>query len=1006
MSISQDNSTTIVCREVFDETSPPSNEEILDYAKKLGIDPDTEPHLLDLAREGLMAALPKGWSPCFHEASGAWYYYQASTGTTRWEHPLDAKYKKLVEHARASKSKQHSLDDRHMDEERKSVRFDLEKHPEDIKFTYSDSEEENWDSEMTTSKSDHKNQINKKEVKDSQNSTGNQSIHGEIADIENEVELEMLKKKALQLINDTPKIIANRFFVQNVSETEHLSQISKDSQNDNEYLPTNKFGNIKNIDLFSKSDTDSTPRTSSEETGLHQVSHLSMTLKTDTDVIKEVSAKKEIYKQSESEIVTFKKELEEKLNRTKLEMEANFIKQKNQMEKDLENRLKEFKNQLHQKEQDEIKKLVAEMDEARRKNLEKVRAELESCYEKERQEIFEKLKIELDEKKQELLELRNREIEKMENEFDQTVDEEKALKLAEHEITQKHNEKIEEMKKELEKEFDDLRNELRAQQREKMMKITEDNEKCLAEIVQDFRTEESTARKVYKQRLEEIRADFSRDIEKEMKKLSERAAQQETANFDKIRCEKRLLEDKYKTLKEKYLKLKNDVRLAVERRSKRREGNTTASETERSASTRTKTERTESSLQRTSSKNASTNFKVPDALNSNIADNSESQRLSRLHKFSHGDSRSGKLESDDTTTVSETMNSNTLKKKKIFAKKTTSTPKNPHNSNNNNNNSNNNNNNNITDNPVENIRKQLEKLEDLGDQLPTNENAYTLRYPFQDKVPVSASSELEFFRHRIHVERDSVKRARETLKAQQNIFQDVQKAWKERCARATLEQLVQEERDLSDMEVSLHRTKSLLGEKVIHLKHLEQSLERVANAKKNEAEAAMLKNDELTLSDISSASSGFSSTDLDKPDYYQESTEIIANLEKLNSDIREIWSVLKKSRGNTVPPPPSLVYSDLRWSPYQHLTTQSNNIQGFGTPNIQSNILSQLTTPPTTTTQNIIAQYGPTSGFTTSVGTVERGSSNLIERTRNMRDWLRQARIETNNLISSGQATL
>ena len=42
-------------------------------------------------------------------------------------------------------------------------------------------------------------------------------------------------------------------------------------------------------------------------------------------------------------------------------------------------------------------------------------------------------------------------------------------------------------------------------------------------------------------------------------------------------------------------------------------------------------------------------------------------------------------------------------------------------------------NNNITDNPVENIRKQLEKLEDLGDQLPSNETAYTVRYPFQDK---------------------------------------------------------------------------------------------------------------------------------------------------------------------------------------------------------------------------------------------------------------------------------
>lgn len=76
--------------------------------------------------------------------------------------------------------------------------------------------------------------------------------------------------------------------------------------------------------------------------------------------------------------------------------------------------------------------------------------------------------------------------------------------------------------------------------------------------------------------------------------MSEHATRQETVDFEKMRCEKRLLEDKYKILKDKYLKLKNDVRLAVERRSKRKEAHVTTSETEKSASTRTKTDRTES----------------------------------------------------------------------------------------------------------------------------------------------------------------------------------------------------------------------------------------------------------------------------------------------------------------------------------------------------------------------------------------------------------------------------
>lgn len=274
---------------------------------------------------------------------------------------------------------------------------------------------------------------------------------------------------------------------------------------------------------------------------------------------------------------------------------------------------------------------------------------------------------------------------------------------------------------------------------------------------------------------------------------------------------------------------------------------------------------------------------------------------------------------------------------------------------------------------------------------------------------MNASSELEFFRHRIHVERDSVKRAREALRHQENVFQGRQRAWKQRSVRASLEQLIQEERELSDMEVNLHRTKSLLGEKVIHLRHLEQSLERVVNAKTIENDASAAKNEELTLSDMSSVSSGISSTDLatdtfiDKPDHYQESTEIIANLENLNSEIREIWGVLNKRQDTNVPPPPTLMYSYLRWLRFHHLTAESNNIQGtFDTPNIQSNILSQLTVtqPPTPNTQNIIAQYGPNSGFTTSVCTVEKNPSNLMERTWNLRDWLRQTCVESKDQSS------
>lgn len=145
-------------------------------------------------------------------------------------------------------------------------------------------------------------------------------------------------------------------------------------------------------------------------------------------------------------------------------------------------------------EEQEIQALITEMDEARIENLKKVRAELEVCYEKERQEILTNLKTELDERKRELLELRNQEMGKLENEHERDLGEEKLAKLSEYELRKQHTERLETVKKELEKELEDFRNELRMQQREKITKFTEDHEQCLAEILRDFRMDVSTRR--------------------------------------------------------------------------------------------------------------------------------------------------------------------------------------------------------------------------------------------------------------------------------------------------------------------------------------------------------------------------------------------------------------------------------------------------------------------------------------------------------------------------------
>lgn len=92
---------TIVCEEVFDENSVPSEEEVLEYAAKIGIDTKTEHHLLPIALNGLMHPLPPEWKPCYDQELKKWYYYNTETKKSQWEHPLDPLYRQIVKRGRS-----------------------------------------------------------------------------------------------------------------------------------------------------------------------------------------------------------------------------------------------------------------------------------------------------------------------------------------------------------------------------------------------------------------------------------------------------------------------------------------------------------------------------------------------------------------------------------------------------------------------------------------------------------------------------------------------------------------------------------------------------------------------------------------------------------------------------------------------------------------------------------------------------------------------------------------
>ncbi|CAM9857445.1 unnamed protein product [Lampetra planeri] len=95
----------LILEENVDDNFIPSELEIMDYAMEIGIDPEKEPELMWLAREGIFTPLPKEWKPC-QDVNGDIYYFNFSTGMSSWDHPCDEYYRQMVEKERERLAKQ------------------------------------------------------------------------------------------------------------------------------------------------------------------------------------------------------------------------------------------------------------------------------------------------------------------------------------------------------------------------------------------------------------------------------------------------------------------------------------------------------------------------------------------------------------------------------------------------------------------------------------------------------------------------------------------------------------------------------------------------------------------------------------------------------------------------------------------------------------------------------------------------------------------------------------
>lgn len=657
--------------------------------------------------------------------------------------------------------------------------------------------------------------------------------------------------------------------------------------------------------------------------------------------------RKQILKEQTEEEIRIRKEMQIELADLRMELSE---KNKNEIKSIEMNEVKDVnKEELEKMLQLEKEKFSEDLKEA----LNKIRSEHKEKMKDELSKEKELLDLQLMVEKEKLENKQHEELSKIQKEF------EDGIRNAKIELESQHNLEVEKFSQQLRDEFEAKRKVITNEHRSSVEILQRNHNEILQDLERDLKSEEELLRKDHMTNLAQLKDQMTHELECERQRMKETG---DNHVLEKIRCEKRLLEDKYRCLKEKYVRLKADVKMSLERRNRRREHQTTntGSETERSNSHK-------HSIGNSENKSASLSTPLTDhgkppaapmaskshvKLKDGIREKSlDRETVGKDKKFTAAAKYLSHIQqyTDDTTSVSQSdttlsnnynrvkylpvqqslgengnsdseafrrnqENNNVIRdtpgrqRKKIFTRmKSASTSRL--------NSSNNRGESSRPCTPVENLRRQLQKLEDLEDQFPDNtlDTTYHLRYPFKDagRDHAGTSSELEFFKHRIHMERDSVRRAKESLRTQRTNFRARQREIKQRhksMARHTVDQLVQEEKELTEMEVNLHRTRALLGEKVIRLRHLEASLQRICDKDKPLlAPDDKLNKEDATISDLSShSSSGFSSTDfasetnhgnmMKRKEMYQESSAIIQSLDNLNTEIREIWEILSKQQ--------------------------------------------------------------------------------------------------------------
>ncbi|XP_063709582.1 centrosomal protein of 164 kDa [Culicoides brevitarsis] len=1175
-------SSSVILKEEFDEGFEPTKEEIRDYAIKIGIRPD-EPHLLHLARDGLMRALPSNWKPCFDEKHQAHYYVNKETKKTQWEHPLDAEYKLLVEKARRKYQDQsdtlseldsgiRSLQGNDVESDspemkveqtifgpprpgllpitgrdriqlqpldaapagplrpvsaaisRKVGKFEVTKSslnaPTKIDLSMKTDSSQNDVGKppfMSFSSAASTNRASETSPKKGfalqgggslflKSNTRRQSDVGtpsmSSAAVSNPIDISGARSRESGSFGMSPNIMKGILRDSSLTDVRSRPQEMKiggldfetTTDGDRKIVRFNlnpaeiRANSEENDDEGKvKSDNSSEEEQSVEEeeedvwdfinndtaagnSGINNVKQVKVTPAispispiTQLAILKSGQHANETIKKTTVKAIVAKNEMKDKPSifsmfdkMDKKDEKGSFMVKPlyDESESDSSGQIKskESDAKLHSFEQEvnkasNYKELETMLEDEKQKFKDLLDMKLQKLQQQQSNALEKELKNE-EIKFKELLETKRKSIEEqhLQDVLKCKKEAESKLNDIKNGVQQQNEEEIEAFRAKLEAEFEAKRKKISEEYKIAAETLQKNHNEMLDELNRDLKLEQEIIKKEHSQKLAQMRTQVEHEIQMERQRLRETG---EDRLYEKVRCEKRLLEDKYRCLKEKYVRLKNDVKISLERRNRRREQTsitTTGSETERTPSNNRDASQTgefgkppmgivSSAKQKLHLQEATgtepptqkhlkflqqqqnqdeTSISQSDTTISNNYNRRQHLNIPFSNENGNSDSEAFVRSAPKTSHQAGSNNNNNnfqsvgRQKRKVFTRSKSASTSRLHTS--------------LSQEqqdrpctPVENLRVQLQKLEDLEDQFPENtlDTPYKLRYPFSDiGNQAGGSGELEFIKHRIHLEKDSVRRAKESLRTQRTTFRAKQREIKQRHAasvvRHTMDQLYMEEKELTEMEVSLHRTRALLGEKVIRLRHLEHSLQRVYEKEKpldlQSDDNKLNRKEDATLSDVSShSSSGFSSTDMNtdtlqgqRKDLLQESSEIMHSLENLNAEIREIWDILSKQQIQGLPAPPAPTYEqEIKWTMFGPAGSPTTTV-----PSLQDRLetyrhITGRNTNPFLTSPSSVANSVPLAPLAAHY------TSSLVERTRDLRNWLKQAKTENEVLATT-----